>query len=153
LRKLAATDRTAADLVHLRYFGGLTIAETSRILSISSRTADRLWSWARAWLHGEMEERDERTAESGQIKEHGRRIATRASPRPPTRRRAMLVLTRKVGEQIVVGDDVCITIVAIRRDRVRLGINAPTSLSHRKHQRRPVRRDGSRDGQRCTALP
>ena len=37
----------------------------------------------------------------------------------------MLVLTRKVGEQIIIGDDVCITIVAVQRDRVRLGITAP----------------------------
>jgi carbon storage regulator len=37
----------------------------------------------------------------------------------------MLVLTRKVGEQIVVSGDIRITIVAIRGDRVRLGIAAP----------------------------
>jgi carbon storage regulator len=38
----------------------------------------------------------------------------------------MLVLTRKVGEQIVIGDDVCITVVAVQGDHVRLGITAPT---------------------------
>jgi carbon storage regulator len=56
----------------------------------------------------------------------------------------MLVLTRKVGEQIVVGDDVCITIVAIRRDRVRLGITAPkeTVVDRREiHERRIARQD------------
>jgi len=37
----------------------------------------------------------------------------------------MLVLTRKIGEQIVIGDDVCITVVAVQGDRVRLGITAP----------------------------
>ena len=37
----------------------------------------------------------------------------------------MLVLTRKVGEQIVISGDICITIVAIRGDRVRLGFAAP----------------------------
>jgi RNA polymerase sigma factor (TIGR02999 family) len=61
LTKFAATDRTAADLVQLRYFGGLTIAEAARILRISSRTADRLWSYARAWLRRAMEGPDEAT--------------------------------------------------------------------------------------------
>ena len=37
----------------------------------------------------------------------------------------MLVLTRKVGERMVIDGDVCITIVDIRGDRVRLGITAP----------------------------
>ena len=61
LTLLATTDRTAADLIQLRYFGGLTIPEAARMLGISSRTADRLWSYARAWLHREMEEPDEGT--------------------------------------------------------------------------------------------
>lgn len=54
LDKLAATDRTAADLVQLRYFTGLTIADAARILNIPRRTADRRWSYARAWLHREL---------------------------------------------------------------------------------------------------
>ena len=61
LTELAATDRPAADLVQLRYFGGLKISEAARILRISSRTADRLWSYARAWLRCEMEEPDKGT--------------------------------------------------------------------------------------------
>jgi len=55
LTKLAATDRTAADLVQLRYFGGRSIPEAARILRISSRTANRLWTYARARLHQEIE--------------------------------------------------------------------------------------------------
>src|SRR5262249_26867567 len=51
LTRLAAADRTAAALVQLRYFGGLSIPEAAQILGISSRTADRVWSYARAWLH------------------------------------------------------------------------------------------------------
>jgi RNA polymerase sigma factor (TIGR02999 family) len=51
LTQLGATDRTAAALVQLRYFGGLTIPEAARVLRISPRTADRLWTYARAWLH------------------------------------------------------------------------------------------------------
>src|SRR5438105_7360090 len=58
LNKLTATDKTAADLVHLRFFAGLPIPEVAQILGISPRTADRLWAYARAWLHQEIEGRD-----------------------------------------------------------------------------------------------
>jgi RNA polymerase sigma factor (TIGR02999 family) len=51
LTQLAAADRPAADLVQLRYFGGLTIPEAAAVLGIAPRTADRLWTYARAWLH------------------------------------------------------------------------------------------------------
>ena len=54
LTKLAATDKTAADLVHLRFFAGLPLAEAAPLLGISPRTADRLWAYARAWLHQEI---------------------------------------------------------------------------------------------------
>ncbi len=56
----------------------------------------------------------------------------------------MLVLTRRVGEQIVISGDICITIVAIRGDRVRLGITAPreTVVDRREiHERRSGQRD------------
>jgi RNA polymerase sigma factor (TIGR02999 family) len=55
LTKLAATDRTAAELVHLRFFAGLPLAEAATLLNISPRTADRLWAYARAWLHQEIQ--------------------------------------------------------------------------------------------------
>ena len=51
LTQLAAADHTAAELVQLRYFGGLSIPEAARVLRISPRTANRLWTYARAWLH------------------------------------------------------------------------------------------------------
>jgi RNA polymerase sigma factor (TIGR02999 family) len=47
---LAAADPQAAQLVKLRYFAGLSIDETALMLNISPRSADRLWSYARAWL-------------------------------------------------------------------------------------------------------
>ena len=55
LTKLAATDPQAAELVQLRYFAGLPIPEVAQILDISPRTADRLWAFARSWLHRELE--------------------------------------------------------------------------------------------------
>ena len=55
LSRLAAADKQAADLVQLRYFAGLTLAEAAQALGISPRTAGRLWSYARAWLRQEIE--------------------------------------------------------------------------------------------------
>src|SRR5437868_14941491 len=55
LTKLAALDKTAADLVHLRFFAGLPLPDAAHLLGISPRTADRLWAYARAWLHQEIQ--------------------------------------------------------------------------------------------------
>jgi carbon storage regulator len=40
----------------------------------------------------------------------------------------MLVLTRRIGEQIVIDGEITVTVVAIRGDKVRLGISAPPSV-------------------------
>jgi RNA polymerase sigma factor (TIGR02999 family) len=55
LTRLANTDATAAGLVELRYFAGLSIPAAAEILGIAPRTADRLWAFARAWLHREIQ--------------------------------------------------------------------------------------------------
>ncbi|MGD8500494.1 MAG: sigma-70 family RNA polymerase sigma factor [Phycisphaerales bacterium] len=54
LTKLATEDPVKADLVKLRYFAGLTIEQAAKILGISRATADRYWSYARAWLFDEI---------------------------------------------------------------------------------------------------
>lgn len=54
LQKLAATDQIAAELVQLRFFAGLPLAEIAELMDVSPRTADRIWSYARAWLHQEI---------------------------------------------------------------------------------------------------
>lgn len=56
LIKLKQIDGTASELVQLRYFAGLTLAEAAEILDISVRTADRIWAFARAWLHREVQQ-------------------------------------------------------------------------------------------------
>lgn len=48
----------------------------------------------------------------------------------------MLVLSRKKGESIVIGDDIVLTIVEVRGDKIRLGIEAPREVPvHRKEIR------------------
>ena len=54
LSKLAAEDKTKADLVKLRCFAGLGLAEAAAALGISRATANRYWAYARAWLHHEI---------------------------------------------------------------------------------------------------
>jgi RNA polymerase sigma factor (TIGR02999 family) len=55
LTQLAAIDKPAAQLVHLRYFAGLSLPDAAQILEISPRTAARLWAYARAWLRQKIE--------------------------------------------------------------------------------------------------
>jgi RNA polymerase sigma factor (TIGR02999 family) len=50
LDALTAEDSLAAEVVKLRYFVGLTIPEIADALGLSPRSADRHWSFARAWL-------------------------------------------------------------------------------------------------------
>jgi carbon storage regulator len=46
----------------------------------------------------------------------------------------MLVLSRKVGEKIVIGDTVVVQVLAVRRGQIRLGISAPPSVSIRREE-------------------
>ncbi len=56
LERFAALDQQKAELVKLRYFTGLTIAEAAEILGVSAPTANRWWAYARAWLHKDIED-------------------------------------------------------------------------------------------------
>lgn len=56
LTKLAAIDPQQAKLVELRFFGGLTIAESAEVLGISPATVKRHWAMAKAWLQREITE-------------------------------------------------------------------------------------------------
>ncbi len=45
----------------------------------------------------------------------------------------MLILTRRVGEKLIIGDDVTVTVLATQGKQVRIGVNAPRSVSvHRE---------------------
>jgi RNA polymerase sigma factor (TIGR02999 family) len=54
LGKLGQEDPVKAELVKLRFFAGLTLDQAAKVLGISPATADRHWSYARAWLYGDM---------------------------------------------------------------------------------------------------
>jgi RNA polymerase sigma-70 factor, ECF subfamily len=54
LNKLATMDAQQSHLVELRFFGGLSIEETALVLGVSTRTVERSWTAARAWLRVEM---------------------------------------------------------------------------------------------------
>jgi len=54
LAKLAEWDKSSAELVKLRYYGGLSLEQVAELLGMSARTADRRWAYARAWLRQEL---------------------------------------------------------------------------------------------------
>src|SRR5205809_5647398 len=55
LARLEAEDPLKANLVKLRYFAGLSLAEAAAALDLSERTAGRHWAYARAWLRRAVE--------------------------------------------------------------------------------------------------
>jgi RNA polymerase sigma factor (TIGR02999 family) len=61
LNQLAALDLKQSRVVELRFFGGLSIEETSVVLGISPATVKREWATARAWLQREMKNKDTST--------------------------------------------------------------------------------------------
>ncbi len=54
LAELAGIDEQLVQLVELRFFGGLSIEETSQVLGVSPTTVKRWWQIARGWLHREI---------------------------------------------------------------------------------------------------
>ncbi len=54
LKALAQIDPRKAQVVELRFFGGLSFEETAELLQLSAVTVSRDWNTARAWLHREM---------------------------------------------------------------------------------------------------
>jgi RNA polymerase sigma factor (TIGR02999 family) len=57
LQKLSQESPQKAQLVKLRYFGGLTLSEAAQALGISLATAKRHWAYARAWLLCELRDK------------------------------------------------------------------------------------------------
>jgi RNA polymerase sigma factor (sigma-70 family) len=55
LEKLCAHDSRKAQVVELRYFGGLDYEEIAEVLKISVITVRRDWEFAKAWLYGQLQ--------------------------------------------------------------------------------------------------
>jgi carbon storage regulator len=54
----------------------------------------------------------------------------------------MLILTRRVGETVMIGDDVTITVLGVKGNQVRVGINAPKSIAvHREEIYERIKRE------------
>ncbi len=56
LEKLETCNAEAAAIVKLRFFGGFTMRQTADALGLPLRTVERNWTYARAWLHRELEQ-------------------------------------------------------------------------------------------------
>jgi RNA polymerase sigma factor (TIGR02999 family) len=63
LALLAAEDPSAAQLVNLRFFAGLTLKDAAASLGIALRTAERQWAYARAWLYARLRQGDSQAAD------------------------------------------------------------------------------------------
>lgn len=55
LQRLAEVDPRQAQIVELRFFGGLSVEEVAEVLSVSKRSIEREWTMVRAWLRRELD--------------------------------------------------------------------------------------------------
>jgi carbon storage regulator len=59
----------------------------------------------------------------------------------------MLILTRRVGETVMIGNDVTVTILGVKGNQVRVGINAPKNVAvHREEIYERIKREQQGDG-------
>jgi len=65
----------------------------------------------------------------------------------------MLVLSRKLGEKIYIGENICITVVDIDRGKIRLGIEAPRDVPIYRQELLPLNNQQQQANQALQALP
>ncbi len=65
----------------------------------------------------------------------------------------MLVLSRRIGEEILIGDDIVVTVVDVRNDSVRLGIKAPRSVAVNRAEIRKAVEEENREAARAAVDP
>ena len=56
LKRLEELDQRKSQIVEMKFFGGLTTEEVAEVLKVTSRTVEREWRKARAWLHRAISE-------------------------------------------------------------------------------------------------
>ena len=60
----------------------------------------------------------------------------------------MLILTRRVGETLMVGDEVTVTVLGVKDNQVRIGVNAPKEVAvHREEIYQRIQHEKSSDGE------
>lgn len=66
----------------------------------------------------------------------------------------MLILSRRVGETVMIGDEVTVTVLGVKGNQVRVGINAPKSVGvHREEIFEHIQREKIADTQKVAAAP
>ncbi|HHJ40292.1 MAG: carbon storage regulator [Methylothermaceae bacteria B42] len=66
----------------------------------------------------------------------------------------MLILTRRVGETLVIGDNVTVTVLGVKGNQVRIGVNAPKEVSvHREEIYERIKREKEAESQAGTETP